>query len=227
MKNLTHIAKRIKPRSSDAGRERQSCKARRLIMSLLLLLCAGIVAAQPTVKSLLEMRREHVVIQEWDLSCGAAALTTLLNYQHGDQVTEKEIATALMNRVEYIKNPELIQRREGFSLADLKRNADSLGYQGIGYGKLGLKDLVAKAPIIVSIMTRGYNHFVIFRGMRGNRVLLADSAWGNRTMLVDEFMDSWIDYPKLGRVGFIVQRRDGLAPPNRLTPGDHDFVMLR
>jgi predicted double-glycine peptidase len=76
-------------------------------------------------------------------------------------------------------------------------------------------------------MTNGYNHFVVFRGVRGDRVLLADSAWGNRTMLVDEFMQSWIDYPSLGRVGFVVQRRDGLAPPNLLAPQDSDFVTLR
>ena len=199
--------------------------ARNLALSLMLI--AGTAAAQPTVKSLLEMRRENVVMQEWDLSCGAAALTTLLKYQHGEQITEKEVATGLMNREEYIKDPTLVRRREGFSLADLKRNADGRGYQGVGYGRLHLKDLVAKAPIIVPIMTRGYNHFVIFRGMRGNRVLLADSAWGNRTMLADEFMESWIDYPKLGRIGFVVQRRDGVAETNLLIPQDHDYVMLR
>lgn len=44
------------------------------------------------VRSLLEMRRHNVVVQEWDLSCGAAALTTVLNYQHGDPVTEREVA---------------------------------------------------------------------------------------------------------------------------------------
>lgn len=199
--------------------------AKRLALSLLLI--GGAAAAQPAVKSLLEMRRENVVIQEWDLSCGAAALTTLFRYQHGEDVTEKEVATTLMKREEYIKDPTLIRRREGFSLADLKRDADARGYKGVGYGKLQLKDLVARAPIIVSIMTRGYNHFVVFRGMRGNRVLLADSAWGNRTMMIDEFMDSWIDYPKLGRIGFVVQRRDDVAPPNFLAPQDHDYVMLR
>jgi predicted double-glycine peptidase len=196
--------------------------------ALLLLLSAGSAGAgNRVVKSLLEARHEHVVIQQWDLSCGAAALTTLLNYQHGDQVTEKEVANALMRREEYVKNPQLLQSREGFSLADLKRHVDTRGYQGIGYGKLQLKDLVAKAPVIVSIKTYGYNHFVIFRGMRGNRVLLADSGWGNRTMRIEEFMESWIDYPRLGRVGFVIQRRDGRAPPNQLAPRDQDFVMLR
>lgn len=192
-----------------------------------LLLPGSAQAGGQAVKSLLEMRRENVVMQEWDLSCGAAALATIFRYQHGEQVTEKEIATALMQREEYIANPDLIRIREGFSLLDLKRDADARGYKGVGYGKLGLDDLVAKAPIIVPIRTRGYNHFVVFRGMRGNRVLVADSAWGNHTMLVDDFLASWIDYPKLGHVGFVVERRDGARPPNLLEVRGEDFVMLR
>jgi predicted double-glycine peptidase len=179
------------------------------------------------VKSLLEIRRQNVVIQKWDLSCGAAALATLLKYQHGEPVTEKEIALALMKREEYIRNPQLVQSREGFSLLDLKRNVDARGYLGNGYGKLQLKDLIAKAPLIVPIQTNGYNHFVVFRGSYGDRVLLADPAWGNRTMATEEFMEKWIDYPALGRIGFAVQRRDGATPPNQLSPHVDDFVMVR
>jgi predicted double-glycine peptidase len=181
-----------------------------------------------TVKSLFEMRRENVVVQQWDLSCGAAALTTLLNYQHGDFVTEKEVANALMNRPEYIKFPGLVTVRQGFSLFDLKRYVDERGYKGIGYGHLTFDDLLKKAPIIVPVNIFGYNHFVIFRGMQGNRVLLADPAWGNRTMLVDLFENIRIDFPQIGKVGFIVARADGTAEaPIDLAPRASDFVMFR
>jgi predicted double-glycine peptidase len=184
-------------------------------------------AEERVVRSLLEMRHENVVIQEWDLSCGAATLATLLKYQHGEKVSEKEIAIALMKRAEYIKNPQLVQLRQGFSLLDLKRHVDERGFLGNGFGKLEMKDLVAKAPLIVPITTKGYNHFVVFRGMQNGRVLLADPAWGNRTMRVDEFLSHWIEYPTLGRIGFAVQRRDGAEAPNRLRPTQKDFVMLR
>lgn len=179
------------------------------------------------VKSLLEMRHENVVVQQWDLSCGAAALTTLLNYQYDDPITEREVAIGLMNREEYIKNPLLVRMREGFSLLDLKRFVDGRGYRGIGYGKLSFEHLLEKAPIVVPIDTKGYNHFVIFRGMHGNRVLLADPAWGNRTMLVKTFQDSWIEFPEVGKVGFIVARSDGTFPQNRLAPNLDEFVMLQ
>ncbi|WP_238985406.1 C39 family peptidase [Nitrosococcus halophilus] len=207
---------------------KQGCSPVYAVLLIVLLLAnfAG-TAEGRQVKSLLEMRRENVILQQWDLSCGAAALATLLNYQHGDSVAEKEVAKALMTRKEYLKNPAIVQIREGFSLLDLKRFVDSRGYKGIGYGKLALEDLIERAPILVPINTHGYNHFVIFRGVQGNRVLLADPAWGNRTMLIRKFKQFWIEYPQFGKVGFIVTRRDGIEPPNRLTPKTSDFVMLR
>jgi predicted double-glycine peptidase len=133
-----------------------------------------------------------------------------------------------MRRPEYIDHPELIQIREGFSLFDLKRYAESIGYKGIGLGNMSMKDLVEKAPVLVPIRTNGYNHFVIFRGMRGNRVLLADPAWGNRTVLADDFEQAWLEYPKIGKVAFQVQRADGALPQvNQLRPRGEEYVTLR
>lgn len=179
------------------------------------------------VNSILEMRHKNVIIQQWDLSCGAATLATLLNFQHGDYVTEKEVANSLMNRPEYINNPQLVNIRQGFSLFDLKRYVEARGYKGIGYGKLSFEDLLAKAPIIVPINVFGYNHFVVFRGMSGNRVLVADPAWGNKTLLAEEFEELRIDFPQIGKVGFVVARNDDLTPPNQLLPNSNEFFMTR
>src|ERR687892_1070385 len=133
-------------------------------VALILSAAAGaplLAAERGPVKSLLEMRQNRVVIQDWDLSCGSAALATLLNYQHGDLVSEREIAEGLIERQEYIANPLLVRARHGFSLLDLKRYVDERGYQAIGYGKLTLADLVEQAPIIVPVNFLGYNHFVV------------------------------------------------------------------
>ena len=181
-----------------------------------------------SVKSLLEMRRDNVVIQEWDLSCGAAVLATILKYQYGEPASEKDIARVLISRREYIENLELLKIRQGFSLLDLKRYLDGHGYRGTGYGKLTFADLVERAPIITPVNFLGYNHFVVFRGVMRDRVLLADPAWGNRTMLRDDFESAWLDYGEaMGKVGFVVEQRDGGVPPNQLGPRASDFVMLR
>ena len=180
------------------------------------------------VRSLLEMRRENVVIQKWDLSCGAAALDILLRYEHGDPVTEREIARGLIGRAEYMAHPELVQKRQGFSLFDLKRYVEKRGYRGIGFGKLQLDDLIQHAPLMVPVDALGYHHFVIFRGVMGNRVLLADPAWGNRTMTTDKFQRMWLDYGEpMGHVGFVIERADGGKPLSRLQPKPAEFVALQ
>lgn len=186
----------------------------------------GLAVGQP-VKGLNELRQHQVVIQEFDISCAAAALATLLTYQHGDPVTEREIALGLIDRPEYIENPALVRLRQGFSLLDLKRFVDGRGYEGIGFGQLSYDDLLERAPIIVPIDVQDFRHFVIFRGELGDSVLLADPAYGNRTMSRERFERAWIDFPQIGRVGFVVQRRDGLIPPNRLEPTLADFLVIR
>ena len=202
-----------------------------LLLPLLFLTFAmpALAVGERPVRSLLEAREDRVVVQEWDLSCGAAALATLLNYQLGDDVSEKEIARGLIKREEYLKDPNFLRFRQGFSLLDLKRFVDGRGYKGVGLGKLVIDDLKSTAPIMVPVSFNGYNHFVIFRGMAKttsgrSRVLLADPAFGNRTMPLEDFEAAWLTHPKLGRVGFTVATADDPDLPNRLAPKAADFL---
>lgn len=199
-----------------------------IVLVLSLVSGQGAFAAEVgPVKSLLEMRRENVIIQQLDLSCGAAALATLLNYQHGDSVSEREIIKGLIRREEYLKNPDMVKQRQGFSLLDLKRYVDRRGYLGIGYGRLTLKDLIERAPVLIPVQTNGYPHFVIFRGAMGDRVLLADPAWGNRTMTKTKFNSAWLEYAEVGKIGFVVARKDANAARiNRLAPRPEEFLTL-
>ena len=142
-------------------------------------------------------------------------------------MSEREIARGLIGREEYIANPALVQARHGFSLLDMKRFVDQRGYQGIGYGKLELSDLIDMAPIIVPVDLNGFPHFVVLRGAVGNRVLLADPAFGNRTMLAAKFERAWLDYPEFGKIGFVVASTDSASLPNQLAPRPHEFVSLR
>jgi uncharacterized protein len=178
-------------------------------------------------QSLLELRRNKVVVQKWDLSCGAAALATILTYQFDDTVPEREIAQELMRRREYLDNPLLVRARQGFSMLDLKRYVDGRGYEGEGLGQLTMRDLYELAPVIVPVNFRGYNHFVVFRGTFGNRVLIADPAYGNRTMLHERFEEAWPAHPRYGRVGFVVRRPGSPELANHLAPAPSDFVSLR
>ncbi len=184
-------------------------------------------AKRQQVVSLLEMRQEKVIMQQWDLSCGAATLTTLLKYQHGIDTDEKTVAKGLIDRKEYIEDPNLLRQRQGFSLLDLKRYTEKIGLQGKSYGGLSLQDLINFSPILIPVNLKGYNHFVVFRGVLGNRVLIADPAWGNRTLSINKFNKSWIDFPKISHVGFVVSNPNGSRKfKNKLTATKDDFLIL-
>jgi hypothetical protein len=182
---------------------------------MLCVACHGIAQDTAPVRSLLEMRQAKVVVQEWDTSCGAAALATLLRYQHGLGDSEKQIAEAMLR----VTDPLKVKVRGGFSLLDLKRYADARGLKGVGYMNLSLDNLMNMAPAVVPIITRGYPHFVIVRGRSDGKVLIADPAFGNRTMNVDAFENAW-----QGNIGFVVRRRDNSVPPNELMERPTDML---
>jgi predicted double-glycine peptidase len=179
------------------------------------------------VASLLEIRQHNVILQQWELSCAAAALATILRYQHGVPVTERSVALGLINRPEYLANPGLVRLRQGFSLLDMKRLTDRMGFMGIGLGQLSFEDLLQRAPVIVPINAQGYPHFVVFRGATSNHVLLADPAFGNVTEPLSKFLADWINYRELGHVGFIVTKAGNLSPAGRLRADLSEFPLIR
>jgi predicted double-glycine peptidase len=187
----------------------------------------GAAYADVPVQSMQEARQQYVVLQQYDLSCAAAALATVLRYQHGEVLTERDVAIGLISREEYLRSPDLVRLQQGFSLLDMTRFAERLGYAPEGYGGLDFEDLLPLAPAIVPIRMKGYNHFVVFRGAMGNTVLLADPAYGNRTMTRDRFSSVWMKYADVGQVAFVVRRRDGRLPANLLAPTPGDFPMLQ
>ena len=190
--------------------------------------CANIPAgaAQP-VRSLMEQRQHNVVLQQWELSCAAAALATVLRYQYDVPVTERTVALGLINRPEYLDNPDLVRLRRGFSLLDMKRYVDGLGFDGVGLGQLAFSDLLELAPIIVPMNLQGFPHFVVFRGATTKTVLLADPAFGNVTISKTKFLHGWIDFRDIHHVGFVVKEAGALAPPGRLEARASDFPVLR
>jgi predicted double-glycine peptidase len=168
------------------------------------------------VRSMLELRQDGVVRQGWDLSCGAAALSTLLGRTLGDPVGEAEIVAALLRGAD----ADRIRARGGFSLLDLKRYAVARGYAAAGYGGLDLATLAALGPAIVPTEGRAGPHFVVYRGVTRGRVVLSDPAYGERTLPLESFEALWTP-----RVAFVVARPGQGAPPP--TPGNLSDEALR
>lgn len=147
----------------------------------------GVGRFQTSVQSLHERRWKNVVRQSLDISCGSAALATILRYHFGDKVSEKSLIQAILKNV----TKEQVRSRGGFSLLDMKLVATARGYQVQGF-KLSLKDLKKlRRPAIVPVTIRGFKHFIVFRGMANDRVVLADPAFGNTTLSASRFQSIW------------------------------------
>ena len=141
------------------------------------------------VSSWQELRRRNVVMQNYDYSCGAAALATVLQYYWNDSVTEKEILKALFKilTIDEIKD----RTKKGMAISDLRRVSVEMGYLA-SIGTLTFDKLTeAKIPLIVPIHLQKYDHFVVYRGVAGGRVYLADPIRGNVRPTVSEFREQW------------------------------------
>lgn len=157
------------------------------------------------VTSLKEARFRTTVRQQYDFSCGSAATATLLTYQYGRPVSEADVFRQMFASGDARKI-----RREGFSLLDMRRYLASLGFQADGF-QLPLERLAEeRLPAIVLLNDRGYRHFVVVKGLRGDRVLLGDPARGTRAMPRAQFERLWDN-----RVLFVVHNRRELAQFNR------------
>lgn len=141
------------------------------------------------VVSLKEFREQGVVMQKWETSCAAASVATVLTYGFRDAVSEGYVASQMLEHTD----PALVRKRGGFSLLDIKRFVEDRGYSGKAYKNLSLEDLRLFHVPIVPITPHGYNHYVVFNGVKGDHVLLADSAFGNRKMRISRFLKIWLD----------------------------------
>jgi uncharacterized protein len=134
-----------------------------------------------------EILKERIIKQEFDYSCGSAALATLLRYYLGEQLTERQIIHGLLR----YGNSEQIAERRAFSLLDMKKFVTVLGYKGVGY-KAEIIDLEElESPCVLPIKLFGYRHFTVFKGIYKGHVFLADPFKGHSSYTIPEFKKLW------------------------------------
>jgi len=171
---------------------------------------SGMVRGVAPMASWRELRDRNVVRQALDYSCGAAALATLMHFYFGDDVTEDAI---LVDTLRSMTAEEVRDREEnGLSLLDLRLQAERMGYQAAAV-RLDATSLPAlRGPIVVHLERADYRHFAVLRGVRGNRVYLADPSRGNVRLSVDRFVEEWSGAALvLGKAGFGLPESHPLA----------------
>ncbi|MGN6376011.1 MAG: C39 family peptidase [Sphingomonas sp.] len=138
------------------------------------------------VASMRALKFNTVVHQQFDFSCGSAALATLLRYHYDLPRSEADVFTGMWR-----EGDQAHIRQVGFSLLDMKRYLAEQHLRADGY-RVTL-DAIAKRglPGIALITVRGYRHFVVVKGIAGDRVLLGDPSLGLRTVSRADFQRMW------------------------------------
>ncbi|MDR3455714.1 MAG: C39 family peptidase [Rhodoferax sp.] len=138
------------------------------------------------VTSIKQARQVSTLLQQYDFSCGSAALATLLTYQYGYPVTERAVFDEM-----YAHGDQAKIQREGFSLLDMKNFLAAHGFEADGFNQPLDKLNEARIPAIVLINQHGYHHFVVVKGLQADRVLIGDPANGTRAVPRAAFEASW------------------------------------
>ena len=125
------------------------------------------------------LRDFRVVKQEFDYSCGAASVATLLNGFYGLDVTEADILRS-------------IEKDAAASFENLAKAVVPYGFKSGGL-VVSFDDLKKLSiPVIAYLNYKGQDHFTVLRGVskQGN-VAIGDPSWGNRRFRPHQFKKLW------------------------------------
>lgn len=148
-----------------------------------------------------DMRFLNTLRQQYDFSCGSAAVATLLTHHYAYPVSEQNVFREMYERGDKNK----IQK-EGFSLLDMKAYLAKHGFEADGFQTDIEQLLTAGIPAIALIKENGYHHFVVIKGIRNGRVLVGDPAVGTRPMSSNRFKAMWVN-----RILFVIRNKMELA----------------
>lgn len=177
--------------------------------SVQITLATGLRITKP-VRTFKELREQRAVKQRYDFSCGAAALTIFMQQYYGLDVTEETLVNYIIHKRGFEEAIRRYKEKKGFSMLDLKLVATAVGFRCVAYADMELHDLVElNEPAIIPIRLRQYDHFVVFRGLRDDRVFLTDPIVGNVTIKAGNFGPIWRD-----GMAMVLHSRFGDKPKN-------------
>jgi hypothetical protein len=142
--------------------------------------------ATTNLESFQEKKYKATVAQQYDFSCGSAALATLLTYNYNIPVGEPEVFREMFDN-----GDKKVIAESGFSLLDIKNYLARRGLEANGYRAPLSKLAEVRLPAIVLVNVRGYSHFVVLEGIQNGWVLLSDPANGMRSEPIGEFEGQW------------------------------------
>ena len=138
------------------------------------------------VENLRDRKFATTIRQQFDFSCGSAAVATLLTYHYDQPTSETDAFRSMWDVGDQARIQEV-----GFSLLEMKNYLKSLGYRADGF-RLSL-DRIQEigVPGIALVDIQGYKHFVIIKGITKDKVLFGDPSRGISARSRADFEEIW------------------------------------
>ena len=172
--------------------------------------------------SLLALRYEATIPQQFDYTCGAASIATVLTYYWDLPTTETEVIDVLKQRYSL---EEIARRREtGLSFDDLIFAAERLGFEAQGAQVAADELPKLRGPAIIQLVNSKFQHFVILRQVGIGVYYVSDPIVGERVMSAPDFrrefagyvLAIWRDGVPLPLDAKLTHPRDGLSVTNSI-----------
>jgi predicted double-glycine peptidase len=186
----------------------------------------GGIRTEQRMHSWKALQQDGVVMQKMDYSCGAAALATVFQHYFADRIDEAMVLADILNS---LSADEVAEREHnGLSLLDLKQYALRHGYQAVGVRLKFAGLTMLQGPVLIHLEHQGVGHFAVLKGIRGDRVFLADPSRGNVRLAVERFAADWTGVALvLGKSGFATPAAQTLALSERAELRDELLAAFR
>lgn len=146
------------------------------------------------------MRDIDLIRQSKKLSCGSAALATIMKYYLNIDGFDEGTALNFLDN----KDSEA-------TFLDLQNIAKKLNIESLGLFISKEEFLSINKPVIAYIKTPlEYDHFVVIKGIYGDNILIGDPAVGNYVLNKKTFFNYWlVSNSEKGKILYINIENDG------------------
>jgi uncharacterized protein len=152
-----------------------------VLIRLLLLIALTLNAEESTnfkAAPFSALKLKGTILQGFELSCGAAALATIMNL-YGEQIEEKQVL-------------DKASTTDMLSFSEMAKISKEFGFNASGY-KIDTAIFESlKVPVIARIDNReNYAHFVVVMNHSGDFVSILDPSFGSYVQSKKEFFQWW------------------------------------
>lgn len=171
------------------------------ISKIIAILCLPLILnAEFAVKSLQELRNQRVVRQNYEESCGASSLATLINLIDNQKLSELDLLKIMSEKELFTDMISFADLEEAVKKKGFKANSFRIDRQNL--------DKILNIPLLVKIEDDPrFPHFVVIINHKGSFIQVFDPSYGECISYKREFYSVWDKNNKGGYVLVVLPKK--------------------